>query len=77
MYSGPYAIEAARRYEEVWLPMLADRTPEEFARMVPPLDVAFAWLVHRLNPVAYVKDLQALSVLASSKPTLSAEWARG
>ena len=25
--------------------MLACRTPEELARMVPPLDVAFAWLV--------------------------------
>lgn len=33
---------------------------QEVQGMVPPLDVAFAWLVHRLNPVAYQHDLAKL-----------------
>ena len=42
---------------------------QEVQRMVPPLDVAFAWLVHRLNPVAYQHDLAKLhgSTFASTR----------
>ncbi|GAX85221.1 hypothetical protein CEUSTIGMA_g12641.t1 [Chlamydomonas eustigma] len=29
--------------------------------LVPPLDVAYAWLVHRLNPTAYAADCNRIS----------------
>jgi hypothetical protein len=58
MYSGPWAMEAVRRYEHLWLPLLAAVGKDDAAAaagLVPPLDVAFAWLVHRLDPVHYEK----------------------
>lgn len=61
LYSGCWAREAARRYEQYWLPLLA-ATEDQAARdaLVPPLDVAYAWLVHRLSPLTYERDCVAL-----------------
>jgi hypothetical protein len=58
LYEGKLLHEAVRRYECVWLPLLrrhvqglgsncGDRAT--FAS-VPPLDVAYVWHVHRLDP---------------------------
>jgi hypothetical protein len=58
LYEGPYARQAAARYESVWLPLLASSPPEEAAALVPPIDVAYAWLCHRLAPTAYAADCQ-------------------
>jgi hypothetical protein len=63
LYYGPCAEAAARRYEQHWLPLLASATAKSEAdagQLVPPLDIAYAWLCHRLAPAAYEADCQRL-----------------
>jgi Glycine-rich domain-containing protein-like len=45
---------AVRRYETCWLPLVAAHAATR-ARSVlaPPLDVAWVWLLHALDPVSY------------------------
>ncbi|KAG2498453.1 hypothetical protein HYH03_003708 [Edaphochlamys debaryana] len=51
--TGHYATQAIRRYWLLWLPLLhsqqATGAPTA-SLLLPPLDVQFAWYVHRLNP---------------------------
>jgi hypothetical protein len=59
---GPALEHAIQRYEKCWLPLLAsqgskDDTP---AALVAPLDCAWVWHCHRLNPVQYVEDCERL-----------------
>lgn len=43
-----------QRYLTLWLPVLARfQNP---SRLIPPLDVAWVWLVHRFNPARYEAD---------------------
>ena len=44
---------AVRRYETIWLPLLATYGNED---LEPPLDVHWAWVVHMLCPKIYAKD---------------------
>jgi hypothetical protein len=61
LYHGPYAFEAARRYEQIWLPLLAlSKAKGNTRELIPPLDIAFAWLIHRLHPVKYAQDCKDL-----------------
>ena len=54
--------EALRRYEQLWLPLLAAAKAEgATATLVPPLDVAFVWHLHRLQPAAYAADTAAVA----------------
>jgi hypothetical protein len=55
LYEGPYAEDAIRRYEKIWLPLYAAASSEERSGLVPPLDVAWVWHVHRLRPGAYIE----------------------
>ena len=50
--------EALRRYETVFLPLLAS-WGDAAAPLVPPLDCAWLWHCHKLDPVAYARDCQA------------------
>ena len=48
--------ESLFRYSKCWLPLVArhdDKTP-----LIPPLDVAWIWHVHRLAPLLYVEYCQ-------------------
>ncbi len=47
---------AVRRYEQCWLPLVAAHAATR-ARSVlaPPLDVAWVWLLHVLDPVNYAE----------------------
>ena len=54
-----------RRYEKHWLPLLAKHSAEpscslDAVQLVPPVDVGWCWLVHRLAPEAYVEDCATL-----------------
>ncbi|KXZ47917.1 hypothetical protein GPECTOR_32g530 [Gonium pectorale] len=50
LYTGYYALAACVRYERVWTKMMT----KAGALHTPPLDVAFAWFVHRqVDPRAY------------------------
>ncbi|KAG2443949.1 hypothetical protein HXX76_002288 [Chlamydomonas incerta] len=63
LYEGHYAEQAIRRYWELWMPLLLQhvqtREPAAAALLVPPLDVQWAWFVHRLNPNKYLDDCRA------------------
>ena len=48
---------AIRRYETIWLPLVARNA--QYA-LVPPQDVAWVWHVHMLCPSAYASDCTAL-----------------
>ena len=57
LYEGPLVKNAVRRYEEYWLPLIADYKGKDIA---PPLDVHWIWHVHMLAPYHYQKDCQNL-----------------
>lgn len=62
LYGGPAVQKAVQRYEQCWLPLLA-RVQVGGARwqhLVPPLDVEWIWLCHRLSPVMYEEDCENL-----------------
>ncbi|GLT94859.1 hypothetical protein SLE2022_125760 [Rubroshorea leprosula] len=47
-------VEAIRRYDELWMPLISDLTVGSVTPMVlPPLDVEWVWFCHTLNPVSY------------------------
>ncbi|GIL48435.1 hypothetical protein Vafri_4953 [Volvox africanus] len=50
---GYYALAAALRYKRIWVTLMRKN-----AYSAPPLDIAFAWFVHRQDPVAYIQERQ-------------------
>lgn len=46
----------------MWLPLLSARrlAGQDWQALVPPLDVAFVWHLHRLQPSLYAADCQRL-----------------
>jgi hypothetical protein len=48
LYEGALRDEAIRRYECLWLPFIARNGGN--TSCLPPLDVAYIWHVHRLDP---------------------------
>lgn len=60
LYDGIYAQLAIQRYMQIWLPLLCATPMPERAALVPPLDVAFVWLAHRLAPQSYTDDCIAV-----------------
>eukprot|EP00913_Durusdinium_trenchii_P035599 g33315.t1 len=51
-------VEAVRRYETIWLPLVARSGVIE---VVPPLDVEWIWHCHMLSPVAYQEDARKVT----------------
>ncbi|KAG2432250.1 hypothetical protein HXX76_009168 [Chlamydomonas incerta] len=63
LYTGYYALQAAVRYERFWTTLVGrQRQGVAGAPVLPPLDVAFAWLVHRQDPAGYQAAMRALGV---------------
>ncbi|GIM08954.1 hypothetical protein Vretimale_12858 [Volvox reticuliferus] len=63
LYEGHYAAQAALRYELFWLPLAtrAQQRTQTTQVLIPPLDVAMAWLLHRCTaPGSYPADCEAL-----------------
>ncbi|GIL62394.1 hypothetical protein Vafri_16613 [Volvox africanus] len=63
LYDGHYAAQAALRYELFWLPLAtrAQQQAQATQVLIPPLDVAVAWLLHRCTaPGSYPADCEAL-----------------
>jgi hypothetical protein len=53
LYLSPAMLSvAALRYGKLWLPMLVTQKNDEKG-LVPPVDVAWVWHLHRLNPLGY------------------------
>eukprot|EP00877_Chromochloris_zofingiensis_P001505 jgi/Chrzof1/11355/Cz05g33160.t1 len=74
---GAYLKEALRRYEQLWLPLLASqrRAGGAWQQLVPPLDVAFIWHLHRLHPSAYETDCAAVLELPGANLHVTPEQA--
>jgi hypothetical protein len=62
---GSALKESLRRYERLWLPLVAQQHEAAgrgaqqqggIAHLVPPLDIALLWHLHRLQPQAYAAD---------------------
>ncbi|KAM0025600.1 putative Glycine-rich domain-containing protein [Helianthus debilis subsp. tardiflorus] len=55
LHHTPLLVEAVRRYDELWMPMMSDLTVDSGKppMILPPLDVEWVWFCHTLNPVAY------------------------
>jgi len=51
LYLGPLLPRAIKRYLKHWLPLVASEG--DGARLIPPLDVAWVWHLHRLAPRRY------------------------
>jgi len=92
---GALLKEALRRYETLWLPLLAhcaaraalggggeggggaEGGERAWRALVPPLDVAFVWHLHRLRPSAYAKDVAAATRAALYAAAAAAAAAGG
>ncbi|KAI8548161.1 hypothetical protein RHMOL_Rhmol07G0250800 [Rhododendron molle] len=47
----PTIVEAIRRYDELWMPLISDLTVGSPPPMVlPPIDIELVWFCHSLNP---------------------------
>ncbi|XP_065852001.1 glycine-rich domain-containing protein 1 isoform X2 [Euphorbia lathyris] len=47
-------VEAIRRYDELWMPLISDLTVGLTPPMVlPPFDIEWIWFCHTLNPISY------------------------
>ncbi|KAJ0743760.1 putative Glycine-rich domain-containing protein [Helianthus annuus] len=55
LHHTPLLVEAVRRYDELWMPMISVLTVDSGKppMILPPLDVEWVWFCHTLNPVAY------------------------
>lgn len=59
LYNGPMVIEAIRRYEMLWLPLLAE-ADQSHAELCGPIDVEWVWHVHLLAPLHYKDDTHTI-----------------
>lgn len=63
LYGGAALEAAIQRYWRLWMPLLAEhqacpRRRAQAGLLRPPLDVAWAWFAHRLNPTQYLVDVR-------------------
>ncbi|MCO5602562.1 hypothetical protein L7F22_056696 [Adiantum nelumboides] len=71
--TGPALSRAIKRYEDCWLPLLAEHGSSSTCStpLQPPLDCAWIWHCHRLNPIAYARDCELLyGRLVGAPPTM-------
>ncbi|CAM6085943.1 unnamed protein product [Calypogeia fissa] len=52
--NGWVLLHAVKRYLNCWLPLASKYTPRSVLQ--PPLDCAWVWHCHKLNPVQYMND---------------------
>ncbi|KAF2288275.1 hypothetical protein GH714_005764 [Hevea brasiliensis] len=59
-------VEAIRRYDELWMPMISDLMVGSTPPMVlPPFDIEWVWFCHTLNPTyptVYAEDMKEMEV---------------
>ncbi|CAK7340610.1 unnamed protein product [Dovyalis caffra] len=64
-------LEAIRRYDELWMPLVSDLMVGSSPPMVlPPLDVEWVWFCHTLNPVSYRKYCEQRFSKLIGKPAI-------
>ncbi|KAF4347910.1 hypothetical protein G4B88_027663 [Cannabis sativa] len=51
LHQKPTLIEAIRRYNELWMPLISDLTVGSTPPLIlPPIDIEWVWFCHTLNP---------------------------
>ncbi|KAF3454554.1 hypothetical protein FNV43_RR05002 [Rhamnella rubrinervis] len=56
LHQKPVVVEAIRRYDELWMPLISDLTVGSTLPMIlPPVDVEWVWFCQTLNPLSYKK----------------------
>ncbi|KAL8553921.1 hypothetical protein ACS0TY_002252 [Phlomoides rotata] len=64
-------IEAIRRYDQLWMPLIADLTTGSKPPMIlPPLDIEWVWFCHTLNPSNYRHYCESRFLKLVGKPTI-------
>ncbi|XP_058002854.1 glycine-rich domain-containing protein 1 isoform X1 [Hevea brasiliensis] len=64
-------VEAIRRYDELWMPMISDLMVGSTPPMVlPPFDIEWVWFCHTLNPVSYRQYCEARFSKLIGKPAI-------
>ncbi|MBA0687413.1 hypothetical protein Goari_014956, partial [Gossypium aridum] len=65
-------IEAIRRYDEVWMPLISNLSVEGSTppMVLPPFDVEWVWFCHTLNPVGYRKYCETRFSKQIGKPAI-------
>ncbi|KAF8401421.1 hypothetical protein HHK36_012360 [Tetracentron sinense] len=54
LHHQPTLLQAIRRYDELWMPLISDLSVGSTAPMLlPPFDIQWVWHCHTLNPVGY------------------------
>ncbi|XP_031252461.1 uncharacterized protein LOC116110372 isoform X2 [Pistacia vera] len=64
-------VEAIRRYDELWMPLICDLTVGSTpARILPPFDIEWVWFCHTLNPVSYRQYCESRFSKLIGKPAI-------
>ncbi|KAI7735029.1 hypothetical protein M8C21_011685 [Ambrosia artemisiifolia] len=65
-------VEAIRRYDELWMPMMCDLIAEAAKppMIIPPIDVEWVWFCHTLNPIAYKQYCDSRFAKLIGKPAI-------
>ncbi|XP_043815010.1 uncharacterized protein LOC110620867 isoform X2 [Manihot esculenta] len=64
-------VEAIRRYDELWMPLISDLMVGSTPPMVlPPFDIEWVWFCHTLNPVSYRQYCEARFSKLIGKPVI-------
>ncbi|KAH6805829.1 enolase [Perilla frutescens var. frutescens] len=67
----PTILEAIRRYDQLWMPLIADLTTSSNPPMIlPPLDVEWVWFCHTLNRANYRDYCESRFSKLVGKPTI-------
>lgn len=76
LYDETFATEAVRRYEQCWLPLAAAVTAvSPGILLVPPPDVAYVWLIHRMHAEDYERDCRQRFGFAPVHPAYELSFA--
>lgn len=71
LHHTPTIIEAIRRYDELWMPLISDLNVGLDALVIlPPLDIEWVWYCHTLNPASYRQYCESKFSKLIAKPTI-------
>ncbi|GAA0176038.1 hypothetical protein LIER_29102 [Lithospermum erythrorhizon] len=64
-------LQAIRRYDKLWMPLMADLSVGSTPPMIlPPLDIEWVWFCHTLNPASYKQYCESRFPKIIGKPTI-------
>lgn len=71
LHQSPTISESIRRYDQLWMPLIADLMVGSKPPMIlPPLDIEWVWFCHSLNPVGYRQYCESRFAKIIGKPAI-------